>query len=591
MSGKWKWGMLFLFAMAMLFPMAAWASFSMTNPSVSGTGSGNSMGTATITSEGPWDIQEPGFDGDATVTPSGTAISFQQSHAIAWDGTANASTSGTISETGSGAAAGDSVTATTSGSTSATAQKENDPVRAQLWNEATSRLLAAGGGGAVLSRFFNTTTGFMTVDSSVEAEATGSIDATAGNDASGSSKGSATVAYTFAGRGSAETLNLTSANVAATADVDDDTTVDSPSFGHGEANAGGVLGWTDSPTTGQALGAFLNLDSETVAYRFDRALDNGLPASTANAAGNLTLSFVYRPIANPVFSMSGNVTGSTDSEAEVTEGNGIVEAQGIKAAVGTTGTQTGLPTGALAWVAGNVRMEANFQTDGELFGGYGEGHAVNPAVLGQSAVDPDPSMTVGSQYGTFSAAMGSSSLVNAEVLATAEADNLFELETVISSAFAFAAAFSENNDTTATIGAPAVELYDLAGPYAFVGQGSVTGADVGLADMTVSTTAQVLNMFGTASSPGYTGTLSNGDSSASIGLDDNDVYQRASSAGADSVTGTNYPVAIAHNQMFGTFNTDGGSPWFDIFYSTEPRTGADGVFDHLAGAFIGGGGD
>ena len=97
-------------------------------------------------------------------------------------------------------------------------------------------------------------------------------------------------------------------------------------------------------------------------------------------------------------------------------------------------------------------------------------------------------------------------------------------------------------------------------------------------------------MYGTASSPSYSGTLTNGDSSASIGLDDDGVYQRASSASADSVTGTNYPVAVAHNQMFGSFDTDNNSFWFQIFENTEPAEG-DGVFDHIAGAFIGAGGN
>ena len=577
-----------LAAVVLVLPVCSWAAITMTNPSVSGTGSGNSMGTATITSEGPWDIQAPGFFDEATVTPTGTAISFQQSHAIAWDGTATASTSGTITETGSGATAGDSVTATTSGSTSATAQKENDPVRAELWNEATSRLLAAGGAGTVAGPFFTTSTGFMIVDSWVHTDSTGSIDATAGTDASGSSKGGATVAYTFAGRSSAETLNLTSANVAATSDVNGDTTVVLPSFAHGEANAGGVMGWTDSPTTGQAFGSFLNLDSETYVDRLYDISVNALPSSTADAAGNLALSFVYRPIANPVFSMSGNVTGSTDSEAAITQGNGYVEAQGIKAAVGTSGTQTDLPAGALAWIAGNAHIAATANIGIEtLFDGTAQGHAVNPAVLGAAEVNPDPSMTVGTQNGTFSAAMGSSSLVNAEVTAIGVADELSPADEVIASAFAFAAAVDDEFDTEAV---PGVGIYNLAGPYAFVGQGSIAAADTaedGVENAT-SASASVLNMFGSATSPAYSGTLNNGDSDAVIAQDDDFVTQRTSSAGADSVSGTNYPVAIAHNQMFGTFTSDINSPWFAMFPDTEPGIGD---FDHLAVGFIGAGGN
>ena len=579
------------FGILVLAAAPAWATVSMNNASVSSGGSGNAMGTATITSEGPWNVQEPGFAAGATVTPSGTAISFQQAHAIAWDGTANASTSGTIVETGSGAGAGDTVVATTAGSTSATAQKENDPVRAALFNEATSRLLAAGGAGAVASQFFTTSTGFMVVDSSVHTDSTGSEDATAGTDASGSSKGSASVLYRFAGQGSSETLSLANANVAATSDVDGDTTVVDPSFAHALANAGGAVGWTNSPTTGQALGAFLNLDSETWADRPGDQAENGLPAATADAAGTLNLNYILRanpPYPGTVFSFVGNVNGSTDSEAEVTQGNGIVEAQGIKAAVGMSGTQAEGATGVLAWIAGNVRMEGYDANGGaDLFDGEGEGHAVNPAVLGESDVDPDPAMTIQTQLGTYSASMGSSSLVNAEVTATGVADEFEVGDTLVASAFAFATAFNTDTNTTAT---PGVELYGLAGPYAFVGQGSIAAADTaddGVENNTAAS-ASVLNMFGAASSPAYTAAMNNGRSSADIAQDDDFVTQRSSSAGATSVSGTNYPVAIAHNQMNGTFTSDANSPWFNIFFETEPQAGA---FDHLATGFIGGGGD
>ena len=43
-------------------------------------------------------------------------------------------------------------------------------------------------------------------------------------------------------------------------------------------------------------------------------------------------------------------------------------------------------------------------------------------------------------------------------------------------AFAFAAAVADEYDTAAV---PGVGVYDLAGPYAFVGQGSITAADTG----------------------------------------------------------------------------------------------------------------
>ena len=574
-------------AILIAFPMSGWATIGMNGTSVSSSGSGNSMGTATITSEGPWDVQEPGFGADATVTPTGTAISFQQSHAIAYDGTANASTSGTITETGSGVDAGDSVTATTAGSTGAAAQKENDPVRATLSNESTARLVAAGGSGGVLSNFFTTTSGFMVADALVNTDSTGSTDATAGNDASGSVKGGATVAYTFAGQRGSETLGLTGADVAATSDVDDDTTVAGPSIAYSEAGAGGVVGWSDnSDLTGWGFGAFLNLDAETLVARTGDQADNGLPEATADAAGDLALNFVFRP--QNEFSLVGDVTGSTDSEAAVTQGNGLIFGQGIKAAVGTAGTQTDLPTGALAWLAGNVRMQGLNQDGPDLFDGEAVGHAVNPAVLGEDEpVDPDPAMTVGTPSGAYSAAIGSSSLVNAEVTATGAADEYEDDDALVASAFAFAAAVADEYDTAAV---PGVGVYDLAGPYAFVGQGSITAADTGPDGQinNSAATATVLNVFGTASTPTLNGALNNGDSSADIAQDDDLVFQRAASASADSVSGTNYPVAISHNQMFGTFDKDANSPWFATFVDEEPLFGD---FDHLAVGFIGGGGD
>ena len=592
MKSKKAFFLVAAFGILVLAAAPAWATVSMNNASVSSGGSGNAMGTASITSEGPFDVQEPGFGGTATVTPSGTAISFQQAHAIAWDGTANASTSGTIVEVGSGVNAGDSVVATTAGSTSATAQKVNDPVRAALFNEATSTLVAAGGAGGVVSNFFTTSTGFMMANAQVEADSTGSEDATASADASGSVKGAASVLYTFAGNSIAESLGVSSANVAATADVDGDTSVANPSTASGVANAGGVLGWTDN-LTGFGLGAFLNLDSETVADRPGSQADNALPTATADAAGDVQVAFVYDPPAGSQgsddFSMVGQVTGSTDSEAEVTQGNGIVEAQGIKAAVGTAGGQTDLGTGVMAWLAGNVRMEGYAANGGaDLFDGEGEGHAVNPAVLGaDEPVDPDPGMAITTQFGAFSAYIGSSSLVNAEVTATGVADEFEENDTLVASAFAFATSFNTDNDTAAV---PGVGIYDLAGPYAFVGQGSIAATDTGDdgVENATAASASVLNVFGTASSPAYTAALNDGASAASVAQDDDFVTQRAASASADSVSGTNYPVAISHNQMFGTFDSDANSPWFNIFFATEPQVGD---FDHLATGFIGGGGD
>ena len=135
------------------------ADFTLTDPGVSGSGSGDSLGTATIANTGPWDLPEPGFMEEKTITSSSGAIAFQESHVEAHNGTAGVSTS--VTQTDTQSAGDDSVTAITSGSTSASVEKDNDPARPQLLNEATARLIAAGGAGAVTnSSFVNTETGF-----------------------------------------------------------------------------------------------------------------------------------------------------------------------------------------------------------------------------------------------------------------------------------------------------------------------------------------------------------------------------------------------------------------------------------------------
>ena len=584
-----RWAVLCSIAAALVvFPISGWATFTMNNMSMDTSGSGQSEATATTVNEQDLILLlEPGFNDVAAATPNGAVTSFQQSTATAWDGTAGASTSGTVSNVDDGVNDGDSVTATTSGSTSASAQKENDPVENS--NGATGSLIASGGAGTVNSDFFITETGYMLVRSNAYASSKGSTDATAGTDASASSKGSVTVEYIYNGRSSPETLSLTNANTAAIADLDGDTPTGASSYAFSHAFANGVIGWTDSETTGQAFGSFLNLDSESHTFHHVDQSIEGLPSTSADAAGTLDLDFVYRPLAPAaVFSFVGNVNGSTDSEATVTQGWGSSEAQGIKAAVGTSGTQTDLPTGALAWIAGNVFLRGGSTPD--PFDGEGEGHAVNPAVLGEEDFDPDPSMTVGTQYGTFSASIGSSSLTNAEVTATGVADEYGTDDDLVASAFAFAVAVDDGYETTAV---PGVGIYDLSGPYAFVGQGSIAAADTGPDGQTNDTaaTATVLNVFGTAGTPTLNGALNNGDSSAGIAQDDDLVFQRASSAGADSVAGSNLYTAVAHNQLLGTFEADGNYLWFDIFFDPVRVLIPIGGLDHLAAGFIGGGGD
>ena len=306
-----------------------------------------------------------------------------------------------------------------------------------------------------------------------------------------------------------------------------------------------------------------------------------LPSATADAAGNVELSFVYRPITNPVFSFLGAAGGSTDADSAVTQGYGLASGEGAKVAIGQAGTQTDVPALAQAWLVGN----AMFWSAGGA--GDAHGHAVNPAVLGETVVDPDPNMTVGTQNGTYSAAMGSSSLVNAEVEADVSVTpdgtaGLDGADAVIATAFGFAQA-AEDLDNVATVGTPPLSWYNLGSENAFIGQGSFVGLDEGITpDVEVAGTATTQNLYGSAAGPAYSGSFDNADSSASIAQDDDGVYQRASSASADSVAGTNYPNAFAHNQMFGTAAVDpDASPWFEFFRGVLEPAASDTV-DHLA---------
>ena len=583
-------------------PAAVWADFSLLNPSVSGGGEGDSWGTAEITSDGPWDVFLPGFGLFAGIIPGG-AISFQQAQAFAWRGTAFASTSGMLTDTQ--ANGDDGATVTTSGSTDAVAQKENDSSQEQLLNGSLARLIASGGAGTVTGEYFDTETGYMLADADVQALSTGSTDAAAGTDATASAEGSATVEYRFAGSTGSENLTVTDVNIEANADVDDDTTVANPALATAVAWANGVIGWTDSDTQGRDLGSTLGVNSEAEADRVgSEQTQNGLPAADSEAAGSVEADFTMQIAPNPIFSLIGNVGGSTDASAAVTQGNGVVDAQGGKNAVGLAGTQAGAPTAALSYIVGSVRLEADAGVSSGVadeFAGEGTGGAVNPAALGEQNSDPDPAMTVTSQHGTVSSAMGSSSTVNAGVEASASVTpdgtgGLEDNDVVIATSIGFAAAVIEGLDTAAALGDPEVDLFDLANEYAFAGQGGIVGGDVsdGTSDVVVTANTQAYNLFGTASTPGFFGLLNDGDSNASLAQDADGVYQRTAEAGASSVSGSNYPVAVAHNQMGGTFNTDANSPWWGVFRDIEPdpdAVGGAGAFDHLAGAFIGGGGN
>ena len=582
MRKKTKWVVICLVVTAILLPVCAWADFTMTDPQVTNSGSGNANSTSVMTNENQdWRFLEPGFSQETELSPSSGATSWQYSSAYAYNGTAEASTGGTLVDTNDGVDEGDTVTAMTAGSTSAAAQRENNTQGFSQPNFAGSDLFASGGAGTVMSGFFETSTGFMAVESYTSTDSTGSTDDTAGTDASASSDGAAGVEYTFAGRHGPETLTIANADTASTADVAD-SALPTGAAATSVSTSTGVVGWSDnSDLTGWGFGAFLNLNSEVNTIRYGSQVDSGLPSSTATAAAALDLNFIYRP--QDRFSFVGNVTGSTDSEANITQGTGLATAQGIKAAVGTAGTQTDLPTGALAFIAGNVLIYGETPNGGtDAFDATAEGHAVNPAVLGEGDFDPDPLMTVGSQYGEYSAAMGSSSLVNAEVTATGDADEYEHADSLMSSAFAFAAAYDRNDNNPYITSA----LADGTEPFAIVGQGSLVGADTapdGTANTTAAT-ATVLNMFGTAISPDFEGAMSNGNSSGSIAQDDDLVFQRLSSASADSVTGTNLYEAFAYNASNVTFDGTTVPRYADLFENFIT------TLDHFAfGRIIGGG--
>ena len=614
-----------LMGLFMLAP-AARADFTLTDPVVTGAGSGDALGTARIVDTGPWaDVPEAGFFNDQTVTPAGGAIAFQESYAEASDGTATANTAGTITDTQANGE--DSVVATTDGATNAAARQEGHTDT----NTALARLIAAGGSGAVTDDV-STQTGFMLALADAKTHSDGSnFEPASGEplDAEASSSGSADVSYRFAGSPGPESVSVANADIDSTADVDQEITQNTYAESRGSALA--LMGWTDETTLGQVFTAQVGLNSEVKSEHEED--DGGESNATADAAGDIDLNFTYRPIANPIFSFLGNAVGSTDASVTIYEDDGgTAEAQGAKAAVGVAGTSTDYPSEALAWIVGSVSIDA--ASPG--FEATGIGHAVNPAVMGETDFDPDPSMTVTTQDGAYSAAIGSSSMANAEV--TAEVTTVDEDvadpdldwnygDTIMATAFGFAVA-AQDRTSEATIGFEPVTLYDLASENAFVGFGSITGADEGEGDDAVLVSAETHNLYGTASSPSYMGAVNNGDSSSSVYEDENGVYQRENAASADLATGTNYLSGVAHNEGitgFARFRTTrlgvdsparemdiGGvfdytnAPWWNIFGGAQGQINgrlsipldappiidsAEGPFDHISGAFIGAGGN
>ena len=398
------------------------------------------------------------------------------------------------------------------------------------------------------------------------------------------------MSYRFAGSPGPETVSIANANVTSTGDVDGDTTIDTIDYGESTAWTQGFVSWTDSETEGQAFGSSVGLASDTLSTRSSDYYGN--PGAAAEAAGNVGLSFVYRPIANPEFSFAGAAGGSTDADSEITQSYGTASSEGAKVAIGQAGTMTDVPALAQAWLVGNAML----LSPSPYFLANAHGHAVNPAVLGETNVDPDPNMTVGTQNGTYSAAMGSSSLVNAEVEAdvsiTADGSpSNFGHYVVIATAFGFAQA-AEDLTNAATVGAPPLDWYDLSSENAFVGQGSLVALDESNVSTDHVTGAAVTqNLYGSAAGPAYYGNIDNGDTSASVVNDEDDVYHRANSASADSASGTNYPYVLSHNQKDGTALVDpDASPWFEFFRGILDQAASNTV-DHLTVGFIGAGGN
>ena len=617
-------------------PAVAPADFTLTNPGVTGTGSGDATGTAIISDTGPWDVPDAGgFMDTETVTPSSAAIAFQESHVEAHDGTGSVSTSvGTHTDTR--VIGGNTVTATTSGSTFATVDKENNPPRALLFSEATSRLIAAGGAGTIIdNEFFNTQTGFMLADADAYAYSTGndSADPATITDVTAGAKGSANVSYRFAGSPGPETVSIADADVSSIADINDDTTQQNlQNMGGGVVPGAtatsnsyviGKVGWTDSATLGRTFGAEAGVNAESEAEVVND--DDGPPLASAAAEGNVDVNFTYRPIANPVFSFLGNAGGSVASEAKIPEGyerpedegfhndgSGVVQSSAGKNAVGVAGADSDAGPLALAWIHATVFAASTWDDN---FQAAGSAEAINPAQLGTQDPQYDPSMTVGTQFGAFSAAMGSSTLTNAQVNASVavmgedQDRGLEEGEAVFASAFGFSVASLNNTmngyvdaDGNGDRNAGDPDLFGLSGENAFAGVGSVALADTHEDDdgLAVTGTADAVNLFGVASSPSYYGTINNGASSASVtpvfetfnNADDFEVgyYRRASSASADNVGGTNYPNALAHNQMFGLLGNE-NAPWWSTYAEPSDMFFSDGLFEHLAVGFIGGGGN
>ena len=398
---KTKWAIVCLIGVFLLSP-AAQADFSLTDPGVTGSGSGDSIGTAVIENGNDFTAPHYGWFDGQDVTLGTVANSFQGSFVEALDGTASVSTSGDFTDTQD--VNGDSVTTNVDGSTSAATQR--DDVNEEDDNGGWAVLSATGGTGTVTNDV-TTGTGLIAAFADSYVYSTGSDDPDASVDTTISVKGSAGVSYRFAGSPGPETASVSDINIAASADVDNDAQWGSDAEATGWALS--LMSWTDNPTLGQLFNAQVGISAETEADHWDDEDEEDVDAQASTAA-NTTLNFTYRPIANPVFSFVGNAGGAVEAQSFIDsdEEEGSVTADAGKHAIARAGTMTDYPALSMAWLAANVWVNS----DDDDFTGEGHAVAINPAVLGGGQVDPDPSMTATTQYGAFAAAMGSSSQTN-----------------------------------------------------------------------------------------------------------------------------------------------------------------------------------
>ena len=573
-----------------LFPAVGSADFNLTGVDVSSTAGGEAIGTAEIGAESDgFIVPTDGFLEVQDVTPEDGAMLFQEAYIETGFGTASASTS-VDSATNTQSDGDNTVTAAMSGSASAEGEGAG--------NEISSFMVAAGGSGQIEGNlFFDTRTGFMLADADILHSSLGIFASTSNAQV----EGNASVAYRFAGQSEEEKVSVSDASVSTESETDFFSATDSMTW------VQGLVAWTDDlggVTIGSAAGVNSNMDLSQIYDAF------GPSDSSADASGQVNIDFTYRPVAGPLFSFTADASGSAEADAGITQGSGDVSVTGGQSAVGRAGTSDAGSPLAMSWIAGSVAAvgySGSFISH-EGFAFNGNASAVSPANLEAPDADPVPNMTVTSQFGTYSAAVGSSSTANAsaeaqvEVTADDTGSGLFSLSDdnqIVATAVGFSQA-SRDWENRANIGD--VILYDLAGSNAFTGTGAVVGLDEPVGNAEANASAQTQNLYGSASSPDHFGTIEDGSSETTVGPDDEGVYQRSPvEAGASRITADNYITAVSHNLADGIWGFGGGpdeesgdlggAVWWQVF-ADGFYAGPDSIpYDNLAGAFIGGGGN